>query len=91
MKNLLARLALPRKASEAMITDSIADALNDGGEQQSVLDAEAILTERVTRVYYERTHLQYDAIYAALDCLDAPDAVDSHQWRRRVVEFDDGS
>lgn len=87
MKNYLSRLGLPRKATEAQITDAIADALLEANDQQSVLDAETILTERVTRAYYERTHLQYAAINAALDCLNGPDAVDSHQWRKRLVEF----
>lgn len=88
MKNFLARLGLPRKASEAQITDALADALHGSADEQSLLDAETILSERVSRAYYERTHLQYAAIHASLDCLKATDAVDSHQWRERLVEFD---
>lgn len=89
MKNLLWRLGLPRKSAEASITDAIDEAMRDGGDRQSAIDAEEILLDRVKRAYYERTHLQYDAIHAAIACLDDPSAVDSHQWRRRVVEFDD--
>ncbi|MGQ7845416.1 hypothetical protein ACUNV4_13115 [Granulosicoccus sp. 3-233] len=88
MKNLLQRIGLPRRASEAQITDAIADALDDGGDRQSVLDAEIVLTKRTTRAYYERTHLQYEAINAAVDCLKAPIAVDSHHWRERLEEFE---
>lgn len=88
MKNYLARLGLPRKAMGPDITDAIAEAMNYTGDTQSILDAEAILTEKVTRAYYERTHLQYEAINAAIDCLQASGAKDSHRWDARVVEFD---
>ena len=88
MKNHLRRIGLPRKATEAQITDAIADAMNDGGDSRSLIDAESVLTKKTTRAYYERTHLQYEAINAALDCLNAPIAVDSHSWRERLYEFD---
>ncbi|ASJ76383.1 hypothetical protein [Granulosicoccus antarcticus] len=88
MKNYLARLGLPRKATGPQITDAIAEAMDYTSDTQSVLDAETILTEKVTRAYYERTHLQYEAISAALDCLLTPGALDSHRWAARTVEFD---
>ena len=88
MKNLLSRIGLPRRATEAQITDAIADALNDDGDRQSAIDAESVLTKKTSRAYYERTHLQYEAIAAAVDCLNAPMAVDSHQWRDRLKEFE---
>ncbi len=88
MKNYLARLALARKSTESDIADAIAKAMNNTSDIQSVLDAENILSEKVKRTYYERTHLQYEAISAAIDCLKAPGAQDSHHWLERVVEFD---
>ena len=88
MKNYLARLALPRKSTESDIADAIAKAMDNTSDIQSVLDAENILSEKVKRTYYERTHLQYEAISAAIDCLKAPGALDSHHWSERVVEFD---
>lgn len=88
MKNFLARLGLSRKASEAQVNDALSDALLDHPGEQTLLDAETILSEKVSRAYYERTHLQYEAIHAALDCLKAPGAVDSHRWPERVVEFE---
>lgn len=87
MKNYLARLGLPRKATESEITDAISEAMNDTSDIQSIIDAETILSEKVKRTYYERTHLQYEAISAAIDCLKAPGALDSHRWSERIVEF----
>lgn len=88
MKNYLARLALPRKSSESVIMHAIAQAKDNASDNQSVRDAEAILSDKVKRAYYERTHLQYEAISAAIDCLKAPGARDAHQWSERVAEFD---
>lgn len=88
MKNFLGRLGLARKSTESEIAKAITEAMNDTSDIQSVLDAEVILSEKVKRVYYERTHLQYVAISAAIDCLKAPDALDTHHWSERVVEFD---
>lgn len=88
MRNLLKRLGLTRKATDAQITDAIADAMYDTGDRQPILDAESVLTTKVTRAYYERTHLQYEAIQASLDCLNSPIAVDSHHWRERLEEFE---
>ncbi|MGK0321539.1 MAG: hypothetical protein ACI9JP_003733, partial [Granulosicoccus sp.] len=31
---------------------------------------------------------QYEAISAAINCLDSSVAVDSQQWRDRIVEFE---
>ena len=89
MKNYLARLNLPRKSTESEIADAIAKAMDNTSDTQSILDAEKILTEKVKRAYYERTHLQYEAINAAIDCLKAPGALDSHHWAERVIEFGD--
>ena len=87
MKNYLARLALPRKSSESAITNAIAKAKDNTSDIQSVRDAQNILSEKVKRTYYERTHLQYEAISAAIDCLKAPGALDTHHWSGRVAEF----
>ena len=88
MKNYLARLALPRKSSESAITDAIEVAMENTGDIQSVRDAQDILSDKVKRTYYERTHLQYEAISAAIDCLEAPGARDTHHWPERIAEFD---
>jgi hypothetical protein len=88
MKNYLSRLGLPRKAAISEITHAISEAMKQTDDVQSLNDAELILSEKVTRTYYERAHLQYEAINAALECLDAADAVDTHRWAERLVEFD---
>ncbi len=88
MKNYLARLALPRKSSESAITNAIEEAMENTSDTQSVRDAQDILSEKVKRTYYERTHLQYEAISAAIDCLKAPGARDTHHWPEKIAEFD---
>ena len=88
MKNYLARLSLPRKSTESAITKAIAKAMKTASDTQSVLDAEYILSDKVKRAYYERTHLQYEGISAAIDCLKAPGARDTHHWSERIAEFD---
>ena len=69
MKNYLGRLGLPRKASPGEIAAAIAEAMDTTSDIQSIRDAETILSEKVMRAYYERAHLQYEAISTSLDCL----------------------
>jgi len=52
--------------------------------------AGTVLAPPERRVHYRRVHLQYQALAVALDALDDPIATDSHRWRERLVEFDEG-
>jgi len=88
MRNYLRRLGLPRKASLSEIEAAVQLTMEDTSDFQSVSDAEHVLSDKVIRTYYERTHVQYDAIAAAIHCLDSPIAQDTQQWRDRVVEFE---
>lgn len=88
MKNYLGRLGLMRKASQPEISAALERAMQETSDLQSVVDAETVLSEKVTRTYYERTHLQYEAICASLSCLENPIAKDTHRWTERLVEFE---
>lgn len=89
MRNYLRRLDLPRKASASEIEAAVQSSMEDTTDVQSVADAESILGDTIIRTYYERTHLQYEAIAAAIDCLASPIAKDTQEWGARVVEFED--
>lgn len=89
MRNYLRRLDLPRKASTSEIEAAVQSSMEDTTDVQSVADAESILGDTIIRTYYERTHLQYEAIAAAIDCLESPIAKDTQEWGARVVEFED--
>ncbi|MDB4223574.1 hypothetical protein N9850_07350 [Granulosicoccus sp.] len=88
MRNYLRRLDLPRKASPSEIQTAVQSSMEDTTDFQSLADAENVLSDKIIRTYYERTYTQYEAISAAIDCLDSPAAVDSQQWRDRIVEFE---
>ncbi|NND91299.1 MAG: hypothetical protein HKN42_10580 [Granulosicoccus sp.] len=87
MRNYMARLGLNRRAPQKEIRQAIADAMAGTGELHIIRDADSVLSVTVTRAYYERVHLQFDAIHAALPCLGRPGSVDTHHWMDRVVEF----
>ena len=89
MRNYLRRLDLHRKASLAEIEAAVQTSMEDTTDVQSVADAEHVLGDKIIRTYYERTHLQYEAIAAAIECLDSPIANDTQEWAARVVEFED--
>ena len=88
MRNYLRRLDLPRKASMSEIQEAVQSTMEDTTDFQSLADAENVLGDKVIRTYYERTYTQYEAITAAIGCLDSSVAVDSQQWRDRIVEFE---
>ena len=91
MKNYLGRLGLPRKSLPAQLSDALDSALDSTdstSDVQSLEDAQVILQNSTMRTHYERTHLQYEAINAALHCLKSPEAINSHRWTERLVEFD---
>ena len=88
MRNYIRRLDLTRKAHSTEIEAAIKASMEDTLDVQSVADAESILGDSIVRTYYERTHLQYEAIAAAIDCLDSPIAKDTQEWGARVVEFE---
>ena len=40
-----------------------------------------------TRTHYDRLHLQYQAMAAAVGCLEHDDARNTHRWPERFVEY----
>ena len=88
MKNYLGRLGINRKASESTLRGAIEQAISNTVNVESLKNADAVLSNAATRTYYERTHLQYEAIYASLASLNAPQAQDTHRWTERLVEFE---
>lgn len=97
MKNHSGRFGLPPRAEQAAIEAALAPAAADSTIETAVTaddeeraEARAVLLDPERRRHYERVHLQYRAIAAAADALDAPMATDSHRWRDRLVEFEEG-
>ncbi|MFK7855972.1 MAG: hypothetical protein AB8B79_17780 [Granulosicoccus sp.] len=88
MKNYLGRLGLLRKATNSEVRDAITHALDATNDIKSLVDAQTILDDVEMRTQYERTHLQYEAINAALHCLGFPEATNTHRWTDRLVEFE---
>ena len=88
MKNYLGRLGLPRKTPVNELSTAIDALLDQTGDVQSLADAQVVFEDATMRTHYERTHLQYEAINAALHCLESTGAVDTHRWTERLVEFD---
>ena len=43
--------------------------------------------DTLTRTHYDRLHLQYQAMAAAVDCLAHDNARDTHRWPERFVEY----
>jgi len=87
MKNYLRRLGLPRYAEPPVVEAALERALSGAQDNRSLKDAKAVLSDPLTRTYYERTHLQYDAISTALACLDSPEAQNTHRWKERLAPF----
>lgn len=78
MKNLLNEVALARRASDATLTERLADASPD---------TQAVLSAPLRRTHYERVHLQYEAIAAAQGLLELAGTRDGHRWAERCAEF----
>lgn len=86
MIDLLALAGLPRRARQTAIDEAVADLSERDPDHGEVLSR--ILRDPVRRMHYERTHLQYQAIAAALPILELPGTLDTHRWGRRVVDFE---
>lgn len=90
MRNLFARLGVADGDF-----DELERALDEPATQpadmtdKEVEEARTLLTGGERRKHLSRLQLQYRAIAASIDTLDAPDACDTHRWRKRIVEFED--
>ena len=89
MKNHFGRTGLPSNLPDDDVDEALLHAAERGDAQLSadVDAAREALDAPLRRTHYRRVHLQYRALAAALDALDAPVATDTHRWRERLVEF----
>jgi len=82
MKNYLKRLNIPRHADSSTLNQALENAIDSDNA-----DAIIVLTNPLYRTHFERVHLQYLAMGAALDTLKHTGARDTHRWTDRLVEF----
>ncbi|MCK5924231.1 MAG: hypothetical protein KAG66_25070 [Methylococcales bacterium] len=82
MKNYLKRLNIPRHADSSVLNLALESAV--GNDDADVV---FVLGNPLFRTHFERVHLQYLAMGAALDTLKHPGARDTHRWTDRLVEF----
>lgn len=87
MKNLFARLGIRPDATDTVICDAL-DALPED-ESDVAEETAAILLDPARREQYDRVHLQYEAAAVLFGPHDDHDT-DTHNWRRRLVEFEPG-
>lgn len=76
---------------DATFTDTELDtALDLLGEEDTDLaqDITAVLRDADKRLQYQRLHRQYLVMADICDRIDMP-AADTHQWQKRLVEFQD--
>ncbi len=86
MRNYYSTLNLDVNAEK----DNIADAI-EALEEDELLeedDLEGVMLNDDKRSQYKRVHFQYEAIAAALAHYDVKKFQDTHQWNKRVVEFE---
>lgn len=86
MKNYLGLLLLEDDFTDADL-DAALDVLDDD-DQDLKNDLTAILHDADKRQQYQRLHRQYLVMADICDRIDMPEA-DSHQWHKRLVEFQD--
>ncbi len=87
MNNLLGFVDQPRGAPRARLEQALRRAATN--EPAFAEQAREVLGSTTRRTHYERLHLQYEAMAAALDSLAMPGTHDSQNWRARLVEFID--
>ena len=86
MNNLLAFVDRPRRVPQQALEQALRRA---AATEPAFADrVREILGSTTRRTHYERLHLQYEAMAAALDSLALPGTRDSHDWRSRLVEFE---
>lgn len=87
MRNYFTRLNLPSYAD----SDSIKTALRNPGAKlsgQGLEDAKNILADATTLKMYQRAFTQYEAMRAAMDCIESSPGVDTNHWLARLNNFD---
>ena len=86
MNNLLAFVDRPRRVPQQSLERALRRAA--ATEPAFAGQVREILGSTTRRAHYERLHLQYEAMAAALGSLELPGTLDSHDWASRLVEFE---
>lgn len=87
MNNLLAFVDQPRGAPRPRLEQALRRAA--AAEPAFAGQVREVLGSTTRRAHYERLHLQYEAMAAALGSLALPGTRDSQDWQARLVEFSD--
>ena len=88
MKNYYARFDLSADTDADDIENTLTAAHHDETtDTLSIAESQSILMDPLTRTHYDRLHLQYQAMAAAVGCLAHDDARDTHRWPERFVEY----
>lgn len=86
MRNYYDVLDLARTASNKALNDAVGALSPEQIEDEG--DLKAIMETTEWRTHYQRTHLQYEAIAAAKNHPALRGTLDTHQWSKRVIEFE---
>ena len=86
MRNFYKALGLQRLSRSAVVQQAV-DAISPDQLPEED-DMQQVMMNDKWRNHYRRTHLQYEAIAAALDNPAMRDIEHTHNWDRRVVEFE---
>jgi len=86
MRNYFDALELQRVATAADIKKAIN--LLTPAQLTAEDDLESTMQGQLCLEHYRRSHLQYEAIAAAMSNPSMSEADNSHQWDKRVVEFE---
>ena len=88
MKNYYARFELSADTEADEIEQTLSAAHHDETmDTLSVTESQSVLMDPLTRTHYNRLHLQYQAMAAAVECLEHEDARNTHRWPERFVEY----
>ncbi len=88
MKNYYARFGLSVDADASEIEHTLSAAHHDEtADMLSVTESQSVLMDPLTHTHYNRLHLQYQAMAAAVGCLSHDDARNTHRWPERFVEY----
>jgi len=86
MRNYYHVLELERSASSKELSSSLNALSTEQIAEED--DLQAIMETTEWRNHYRQCHLQYEAIAAAMNDPRLQDTLDSHQWDKRVIEFE---
>ncbi len=87
MKNYLARFGLSTDANADAIESALSAQSDVAADTLSLTEGKKVLTDPLTHKHYKRLHLQYQAMAAAVDCMQHTNARNTHRWQERLIEY----